>query len=181
MANLSEELVAKFIDQMAGFQSELQALKSTQQTQADQISAQVAKQIEQVVGSLQSDLASRMVVKDDIDVKADERFRATGARDDASWTYKTNVSDFLAGTNNVSNQGTLQNQMSRMIEASVNAYAEGLATNNRYINAKWQQELRHADIATENQWESTQETANDALAGEIAKSTQVPPAATEFE
>lgn len=185
---MADKEVVKLVDlqvgDMANMLSTLAGNIVAQVTQ--QVSQQVSEQVAKAVGQLQSDLASRTIIKADTDIGMDERIRANGARDDAAWAYKTNVSDFLIGTNNIANQGTLQNQLARMIEGSINHYNTVLADervskahSNYYTLGKIQQEQRHADIATENQWESTQETANDALAAELVKSVQVPPAATE--
>ncbi len=185
---MAEKEVVKLVDlqvgDMANMMSTLAGNIVAQVTQ--QVSQQVSEQVSKAVGQLQSDLASRTIVKADTDVGMDERLRATGARENDAWGYKMNVSDFLIGTNNISNQATFQNQLARMIEGSINHYNTVLSDervskshSDHYKLGKIQQENRHADIATENQWESTQESANDALAAELVKSTQVPPAATE--
>jgi hypothetical protein len=190
MAEANEELAVKLTDLtvggMANMLSTLAAHIVAQTSQ--QASQQVSEQIAKAVGQLQSDLASRTIIKADTDVGMDERLRATGARENDAWGYKMNTTDFLIGTNNVAHQGVSQNQLNRMMEASVNHYStilsdERIAKDSvRYYNlGKIQQEQRHADIATENQWESTQESANDALAAELAKSTQMTPAATEHK
>jgi hypothetical protein len=188
MAQLTEELVAKFIDQMAGFQSELQAIKTTQQSNADQLSSQVAKEISQAVGSLQSEFASRNLVidKDADSVKSDERMRATAGRGDSYLEYKTNVNDFDVAADLRSqdkdirsHKADLNHATVKLLNISLDNYATVLSNERKYTTSKWQQELRHADIATENQWEDPNEIAGNALSGEIAKSVQVPPAATE--
>lgn len=190
MAKADEELVVKLTDLtvggMANMLSTLAANIVAQTTQ--QTSQQVSEQVAKAVGQLQSDLASRTIIKSDTDVGMDERIRATGARENDAWGYKMNTTDFLIGTNNVSHQGVNQNQLNRMMEASVNHYGTILADERiakdavRYYGlGKIQQEQRHADIATENQWEDVKELAGDGLAAELVKSVQVPPAATEYE
>lgn len=192
MAELSEATVAKFIDMMAGFQSELQALKTTQQSNTDQISAQVAKQIEQTIGSLQSDFSSRTstIVNDADSVKSDERMRAQAADSNSAWAFKTNVYDFgqakelLTASQQLSlHQANLNAATIKLVNGAVDKFLyDGQSAshlNDRYNNAKWQQELRHSDIASENQWEDKVELAGDIAGLETAKSTQVPPAATE--
>lgn len=190
MAALSEELIAKLIAQMAGFQSELQAIKTTQQSNADQISAQIQKQIAQVAGALQSDFASRTstIVNDADSVKSDERMRATAGRGDSYLEYKTNVNDFDVASDLRSqdkdirqHKSDLNNATIRLLNTSVDHYASILSEERKFMTSKWTQELRHADIAVENQWEDPNEVASNALSGEIAKSLQVPPAATEYK
>lgn len=136
MAELNEELIAKFIDQMAGFQSELQALKTSQQTQADQISAQVAKQVAQIAGALQSDLSSRMVVKDDIDVKADESMRSDTALGFGGRVFKHNIYDLgqakeiLTASQQLSmHQANLNAATVKLVNGSIDAYLAGAQLN----------------------------------------------------
>lgn len=151
-----------------------------------QLSQQMSQQISKAVGALQSDMASRFLSKDDIDIGMYERLRADGASDQAAWNYKRNTTDFLIGTNNVSDQSTKQNQLNRMVEMSINHYGTTLSDERvtkaaiRYLrDAKFQQEQRHADIASENQWTDDGEILQTANLGETVKSLQVPPAATE--
>lgn len=60
-----------------------------------------------------------------------------------------------------------------------NAYLLSLADERKYKAGHDAQIVRHADVAIENQWEDPNEIAGGAISGEIAKSVQVPPAATE--
>lgn len=64
-------------------------------------------------------------------------------------------------------------------QALNNGYLLTLADERKYKAAHDTQVVRHADIAIENQWTDGQEVAGDALSAELAKSVQVPPAATE--
>lgn len=148
----------------------------TSQQVAQQTAQQIADQLARAVGQLQSDLASRTIVmnKADTDIGMDERIRSTGAGMDAAWQYKTNISDFLIGTQNIANQATNQNQLARMIEGSINHYNAVLSDEriakdrtNYYTGSKIQQEQRHADIASERQWDTNIEVAKDAIAKEI--------------
>lgn len=186
MAELSEEMVGKLMAMAESFQDVKQQVQ--QAAQDSQQAVQSAKQIEQTIGSLQSDFASRTsTTNNDADsVKSDERMRAQAADSNAAWAFKTNVYDFGRASDilNASqqfnlHQANLNQAVIKLVNGSVDHYLEGTQLNSRFANAKWQQELRHSDIATENQWESTQETANDSIAAELAKSTQMPDAATE--
>lgn len=159
---------------------------SANASQSNQIAGQIAQQVDQTIGKLSSDLAGRTIIQSDVDVDNLERFRATAGRDHDAWAYKTNVTDFVIGTNAAANQGTMQTQVQRMVEASLNHYATTLADERVskahigfYKKSKLAQELAHADIAREDQWESDKEALVSAIVGEVVKSIQVPPAATE--
>ena len=186
MAELSEEVIGKLIAMAESFQDVKQQV---QQAAIDSSQAvQTAKDTAQTIGQLQSDFASRMVVKDDVDVKADERLRAQGADSNSAWAFKTNVYDFGAAAGLLTqkedtrlHEKSLQAQQLATSQAGIDAYRGLLVGMVKYVSGKWQQELRHSDIATENQWEDPNEIAGNALSGEIAKSVQVPPAATEHK
>lgn len=184
MATLSDEIVGKLIAMAESFQDVKQQVQ--QASQDSQQAAQAVKQIEQVVGSLQSDFASRTVTKDDIDVKADESMRSDTALGYGGRVYKHNVYDFGMATDIVQHaidvrkhQADLNQITIKLLSGSVDGYLSSQGLNERYNNAKWQQELRHSDIASENQWEDEKELAGSIAGLETAKSVQVPPAATE--
>ena len=185
-----ERLIAK----LASLETALQDIKQASQQasqdsqQAVQAAKQAAQAAQQVVGSLQNDVASRTstIVGDADSVKSDERMRSAAGRGESYLEFKTNTFDFSKAMDAIKQQEDtrlhekdLRAQQIAAAQAGVDAYRGILAGVTQFINAKWQQELRHSDIATENQWEDPNEIAGNALSGEIAKSVQVPPAATE--
>lgn len=147
---------------------------------AQQVSKQISEQISSSIGKTSSDLQSRAIVQSDVDVNSEERIRSSAAREDALIGYKSNVTDFLIGTDAVNTQRNSTSALSRMVEASVNHYATTLSDERIHKASLLNAQHRHTDIAVENQWESGQEALVDAIVGEVLKSIQVPPAATEY-
>lgn len=149
----------------------LKMVTSTMLSVNDQQSTQMSKQI----GAMQSDLAGRFITQSDIDVGQAESLRATRARG-----YDT------IGAASASHLHRGYTQFDRMVESSVNHYSTVLADERLakakigyYDTAKIAQEIGHRDIAIEDQWESDKEALVAAIIGEVVKSIQVPPAATE--
>jgi hypothetical protein len=189
---MKDELAEALVAKMESMEASLMDIKQTAQqaAQDSQQAVQSAKQVEQTIGSLQSDFSSRTsgIVSDADSVKADERMRATAARGNDFVEFKTNTFDYSKAMDLIRQQEDtrvhekdLKSQQLATSQAGLDAYRNILIGATQFINAKWQQELRHSDIATENQWEDPNEVASNALSGEIAKSLQVPPAATEYE
>lgn len=149
----------------------LKLVTNTMLSVNDQQSAQISKQI----GAMQSDLAGRFITQNDIDIGQAESFRATRARG-----YDT------VGSASSAHLHRGYSQFDRMVESSVNHYSTVLADERTakakigyYDTAKIAQEIGHRDIAIEDQWESDKEALVAAIIGEVVKSIQVPPAATE--
>lgn len=130
--------------------------------------SQIAAQLQQTLGQMQSDLVSRFVTKDDIDIGFGERLRSNAGHDDSAWKFKTNVYDFAVARDVHSKMQTGSDVYAKILNAGADHYATMLSDERLNKHSKRVHELRHADIAAENQWESTQETANDALAAKIA-------------
>lgn len=188
MATLTEETVGKLIAMAEGFQDLKQQVH--QATQDSQQAAQAAKSVAQDItalkGSLSSDFASRMSIASDVDQGDDEQRRSDQALGFGGRVFKHNVYDLGIAADLVSHvidvrkhQADLNQITIKLLSGSVDSYLGGQQLNSRYNNAKWQQELRHSDISTENQWEDSKELAGDIAGLEAAKSVQVPPAATE--
>lgn len=190
MAELSEATIAKLISQAVaqGVQDLKQQVQQASQDsqQAVQAAKSITQDIAALKGSLSSDLVSRFVAKDDIDVGDDEQRRSDQALGFGGRVYKHNVYDFgqakelVTASQQLSlHQANLNQATIKLVNGSIDQYLAGGQLNGRYNNAKWQQELRHSDIASENQWEDEKELAGSVAALETAKSTQVPPAVTE--
>jgi len=121
--------------------------------------AQVTKEtIAQAVGELQSDLASRGVIKYDEDIGQAERLRQLMSRSAAAWDYKGNVTDFVAGLNAVGHQGTGQNALDRMVEASLNHYNTTL-TDERIQKSR---RIEQADASTQAKDKSVLDSMNES-------------------
>lgn len=110
--------------------------KTTLEAIVSDLSAQVA--------SLTTKLASVNVDKMNEDVSAAETLRSLAAIDklNGKLTYDVTL-------NNINETFA---QARRQQEEMFNLRMREAEATLRYNNAKWQQELRHADIATENQW-----------------------------
>lgn len=195
MAELSEEIIGKLVAMAESFQDVKQQVQQVSQDsqQAVQAAKSVSQEITALKGSLSSDFVSRFLSAADVDQGDDEQRRADQALGFGGRVYKHNIYD-LGKAADLNRQDTdfssykeeLQQQHLQMTQASLDHYKtilsdERVAKDNirYYGSAKIQQEQRHADIATEDQWESEKEALVAAIVGEVVKSIQVPPAANE--
>lgn len=116
-----------------------------------QISTVVKDSIATAVGELQSDLASRGVIKYDEDIGFAERMRQIMSNQASSWGYKGNITDFLTGMGGVSNKGNLDQLFQQMVQGAVNHFNttltdERIAKSRRLENADSSTQAKDAEV-----------------------------------
>lgn len=195
MAELSEEIIGKLVAMAESFQDVKQQVQQASQDsqQAVQAAKSISQDITALKGSLSSDFVNRFLSAADVDQGDDEQRRSDQALGFGGRVYKHNVYDFGKATNlNAldadyrAKKAELDSITTKILNTGADHYASILSDERKmknsidyYSGAKKQQEQRHADIATEDQWESEKEALVAAIVGEVVKSIQVPPAATE--
>ena len=185
MAELSEEIIGKLVAMAESFQDVKQQVQQASQDsqQAVQAAKSISQDITALKGSLSSDFVNRFLSAADVDQGDDEQRRADQALGFGGRVYKHNVYD-MAKASDLNRQDTdyasfkrqLEEQYLDMNKASIDHYKTILSDERiakekvrYYGGAKIQQEQRHADIATEDQWESDKEAIVTAVLTRLAK------------
>lgn len=168
---LSTLTVDQFVKALADTMVSANAAQSNQIS--SQLAQQVANQVSETIGKLQSDMATRTISSTTTerheDVDSTERMKANAGREDGLLGYKSNVTDFIIGTNAVANQQAVQSAVVRMIEGSLNHYNTMLSDERIQKAGILGAQNRHTDIAVEKQWATSQKNLSDAIVADVVK------------